>query len=226
MQQPPQGYGAPPPGYGPPGYPPPQQPPPSKWYHGAFFIALSILFCFPMGLALLWTAPRASKGAKIGGTVAVGVLVLIALGSNKGDRTSTSGTGATFAAAGPQAGNAPATEAPLVYVTEPCLKLATTFGTDSKLSDLQKEELWKQYEGKAFQWDLEITEVSSGVLSGFQVQAKCAPESPSLIQDVQISYDGDAKPLVMQLQKGKVYKLKGKLTHSSSLLGMGADGIL
>ena len=116
-------------------------------------------------------------------------------------------------------------EAPLTYIKESCLKLANTFGTASKLSELQKEELWKQYKDENFQWDLEITVVSSGMLSGFHVQAKCSPESPSMIQDIQISYSSDAKSLVMQLQKGSVYKLRGKLTHTSTLLGMGADGI-
>jgi hypothetical protein len=43
----------------------------------------------------------------------------------------------------------------------------------------------------------------------------CAPESPSLIHDIQSAYDGDAKSLVIRLQKGPVYKLKGTLTTST-----------
>jgi len=110
-------------------------------------------------------------------------------------------------------------------VTESCLQLAQKFGVQSKLSDLQKEELWKSYAGKSFAWSLKITEVSSGILGGFSVQATCAPNSPSMIQDVIISYDSDAKSFVMGLEKDNTYTLKGVLKHSSSMLGVTADGV-
>jgi hypothetical protein len=112
------------------------------------------------------------------------------------------------------------------FVRESCLQLAQTFGPGSKLSDLQKDERWKKFNGKPFEWDLEITEVSSGVFGGLTVQAKCAPRSPSLIQDIQIEYGRDAKSYVIQLEKGSVYKLRGTLTHTSTLFGLGADGSL
>jgi len=109
-------------------------------------------------------------------------------------------------------------------VTESCLKLSSTFGSSSKLSDLQKDELWKSYKGKRFAWPLQITEVSAGTFGGYSVQAKCSPESPSLIQDVHISYGKEAKDFVMGLEKGATYTLKGTLTRQSSLLGLSADG--
>jgi hypothetical protein len=207
------GYG-PPPGYPQQGYPPPPQPPPSsKWYHATVFVVLSLFLCFPLGLILLWTSPKASTGAKIGGTVVVGLLFIIGAVSKNEHGSGHAGVTTTTGESAP------------TYISDSCLKLSKTFGSSSKLSDLQKEELWKQYKGKAFQWDLQITEVSSAMLGGYTVQAKCAPESPSLIQDVQLSYDSSNKALVMQLQKGEVYKLKGTLDMSSSLLGMTADGI-
>jgi len=109
-------------------------------------------------------------------------------------------------------------------VSESCLDLSTKFGTSSKLSDLQKDELWKNYKGKSFAWPLQITEVSSGTFGGYSVQAKCSPESPSLIQDIHISYGKDAKDLVMGLEKGATYTLKGTLTRQSPLLGLSANG--
>jgi hypothetical protein len=93
------------------------------------------------------------------------------------------------------------------------------------MSDLQKKEAWKEYEGKVFDWDLKVVEVSSGALGGYSVQAKCAPDSPSLVQDVQIFYPKDARDFVMGLQKGAVYPLKGRLKRSSTLLGLTADGV-
>lgn len=137
-----------------------------------------------------------------------------------------SATGAT-----PTTAEAPKQEAPPpkpaepAYLSESCYSLSTKFGTSSKLSDLQKDEAWKDYKGKNFKWDLEITEVSSGILSGYTVQAKCSPRSPSLIQDIQLDYDGDAKNMVMKLEKGSVYKLRGTLTNTSTLFGLGADGM-
>ena len=56
---------------------------------------------------------------------------------------------------------------------EPCVKLARIFGAGSDLTDLQKEERWKQYKGKDFAWDLKIIEVSTGPLGGVHVEAEC-----------------------------------------------------
>jgi hypothetical protein len=111
-------------------------------------------------------------------------------------------------------------------VGESCLELAAKFGTSSKLSDLQKEEAWKQYRGRPFSWQLSVTEVSSDMLGGFTVQYKCSPQSPSLIQDIQLKYQDSAKGFVMNLQKGQSYQIKGKLGASSTLFGMTGDGTL
>lgn len=168
---------------------------------------------------------------KVLGTAVFGGLGLIftigaMAGGNKNTRSSTPTTfnapsPVTNTDRAPQANTAPTVEA----VSESCLALATKFGTESKLSDLQKDELWKAYAGKSFEWELKITEVSAGMLGGFSVQAKCSPSSPSLIQDVHLSYDGDAKSFVMGLQKDGKYKLKGVLKSQTTLLGLQADGI-
>jgi hypothetical protein len=238
-QQPPQGYGPPPAGYPPqgygpppgyPGYPPPAPPKPA-WYHSSIVMGLSLFFCAPIGLILLWTSKATSMTTKVLGTVVFGGLLLFAMAGTAGKKTAPTYTATTMpvaAAVRPQPGEreqrraAPAEVA--APVSESCLALATKFGSSSKLSDLQKDELWKAYEGKVFEWDLKITEVSAGILSGFTVQAKCAPRSPSLIQDVQLSYGADAKAFVMGLEKDSTYKLKGVLTGQNSLLGLRADG--
>ncbi len=109
-------------------------------------------------------------------------------------------------------------------VKESCLFLSGLFGAGSQYSDLQKEELWKKYEGKIFEWPLEIVQVSSGLFGGYRVQCKCL-DSKSFIQDIQLSYDDNAKPYVLSLQVKKMYQLKGKLESQSALLGLGAKGI-
>lgn len=221
------GYGPPPPGYG---YAP--LPPKTSWYHSSLIIGLSLLFCWPIGLLLLWTS-RTSAATKLIGTAVFGGLGLIFViaavaGAGKSSSSSTASTyrpsssPASTAAAERAAATAPAAAE---VISDSCLALATKFGTSSKLSDLQKDELWKAYQGKSFEWKLKITEVSAGTFGGYSVQAKCSPQSPSLIQDVQISYDSDAKSFVMGLSKDEVYTLKGVLKHSSTLLGVMADGM-
>jgi hypothetical protein len=110
------------------------------------------------------------------------------------------------------------------YVDETCLEVADKFGPSSGLSDLQMDEAWKAYRGKAFAWELSITEVSEDTFGGFSVQAKCSPRSRSFVQDIQISYPDSARALVMGLRKGHTYTLKGILKHTSSLLGLSGSG--
>lgn len=247
QQQPPPGYGQghgqspggyPPQGHGPqPGYPPqygyaPQGAPPPKpsWYHSSIIIGVSLFFCAPLGLILLWTSKTTSGATKVLGTVIFGGLFMFVLLGNAASKHAAPtyvppATTVAALAAPRETATAPAAAATATPVSESCLALSTKFGTESKLSDLQKDELWKGYDGRSFAWDLKITEVSAGLLSGFTVQAKCSPRSSSLIQDIQISYGPEAKSFVMSLEKDSVYKLKGVLNHQSSLLGLTADGI-
>ena len=119
---------------------------------------------------------------------------------------------------------AAAREAEANMLTESCFELSTKFGTSSRFSDLQKDQAWPSYRGRQFEWPLLITDVRAGTFGGYTVQAKCTPQSPSLVLDIQISYDSDAKDYVSRLDKGSVYRMKGTLTHTSTLLGLGADG--
>lgn len=109
------------------------------------------------------------------------------------------------------------------FIKESCAKVSNTFGTSSRLSDLQKEELWKKYTGQEFAWDLEVTEVSSDTFGGYTVQFKCGYNSPSLIQDIQISYPEKYKAMALDLEKGSIYKIEGRLKHTSTLFGMTAE---
>jgi hypothetical protein len=108
-------------------------------------------------------------------------------------------------------------------IKESCLKVSNIFGASSKLSDLQKDELWKDYKDKTFNWKLSVTEVSSKSFGdGFTVQYKCEG-SNSFIQDVVVNYPSSAKQAVLGLEKGSVYSVKGTLTHYSSLLGLSSE---
>lgn len=204
------------------------------WYFNGIVVVLLLVVFFPVGLYLMWKGGKFSPKARWIITGVIGLFVLIsAMGDkNKAAPTATAQANAPERAAPSRPepdrtqAAAPEPEKPTASpVTESCYDLSTKFGTQSKLSDLQKDELWKEYRGRPFEWQLQIVEVSSGLLGGFTVQAKCSPKSPSLIQDIQLSYGGDAKAFVMGLEKDSAYKIRGTLKRQSTLLGMSADGI-
>jgi hypothetical protein len=51
---------------------------PEPWYRAWWAIALGLLFCFPVGLVLLWTS-RKPMGAKVGLSIATALLVVVAM---------------------------------------------------------------------------------------------------------------------------------------------------
>lgn len=150
----------------------------------------------------------------------VGIFALLGAGTSGSDNGAP-GTSSSSSESPPAT-----TPAKLTYTDASCRELSEKFGPSSKLSDLQKEELWKKYQGKAFKWNLEVTEVSSDTFGGYTVQFKCAPKSPSMIQDIQVKYDDSAKGVVMGMNKGETYEVNGVLAMSSTLLGMTADAIV
>jgi hypothetical protein len=122
QQYPPDG----PPGYGAPqgshsyqgytpgpnlGYQPLQ--PKQPWYHSSVVVGVSLLFCLPLGLLLLWTSRTTSVVVKVLATAVfggLGLLVMIggAVGGNKSKSTETS----VVAAATPEQVAVPAPQPP------------------------------------------------------------------------------------------------------------------
>jgi hypothetical protein len=195
-------------------------------------VGASLVFCFPLGLALMWAGKLWTPAARLVISGVFALLVVVGMTRPKPTRDESIPSQPAAATPQPPAVAAHPEPAPTpkrvaaapVLVSESCLELSTKFGSSSKLSDLQKDELWPSYDGKAFEWKLQITDVSSAMLGGYTVQAKCSPKSPSLIQDVVLSYGSDAKQFVLGLQKDETYALKGTLTHSSTLMGLSAKG--
>ena len=110
-------------------------------------------------------------------------------------------------------------------IDEPCASLARLFGPQSNLSELQKEEAWKDYSGRPFAWYFHVRDVRPEAIgSGFVVQAQC-DKSPSLFFDVTLTYPAADRDYVLQLKKGSTHKLGGVMTRTSSLFGMSAIGV-
>ena len=199
------------------------------------------------GIGSLGTAPMASPGYLIAGLLTfpitfnlfqsktnfeistgvriVGVIIGLGLAGAALPETAAKTTTTTVGKPSSAVTTGTTKPVPLAFLAESCADLSRDFGTQSKLSDLQKEERWKQYKGRAFKWNLKVTEVSSDIFGGFTVQFKCAVDSSSLIQDIQLKYQDSDKARVLQLTKGSAYEIKGRLGRASTLLGMTGDGI-
>lgn len=112
-----------------------------------------------------------------------------------------------------------------VSIKESCLEVSKSFGTQSSLTDIQKEALWKsKYEGKIFEWPMVITEVSTSFTSGYSIQFKCRG-SRSLVSDVLLEYPSEAKSQVVNLEKGSTYVIKGRLKNYITLIGLSGEGL-
>lgn len=121
-------------------------------------------------------------------------------------------------------GVAPATPEPVApeMLEESCGAVVKKFSTSSKLSDLQRDEAWKSYVDKGFEWRMRVDDVQSSTFGGYNVFYKCASGSRSLVFDISMLYPETAKAKVLELQKGKVYKVKGTLRTYGDMLGIGA----
>jgi hypothetical protein len=63
-----------------------------KWYHHTIVVALTLLFFFPIGALLLWTAPKTGLLTKLGGTFFFGIIFLFVLAARNADHTATADT--------------------------------------------------------------------------------------------------------------------------------------
>lgn len=73
------------------GYAPIPVDPKVSWYHTGIFIGISLLFCWPVGLTVLWTSPKTSLATKTVGTLIFGglgflfLIGMVAAGSKRHD---------------------------------------------------------------------------------------------------------------------------------------------
>ena len=115
-------------------------------------------------------------------------------------------------------------EANRPVVDEPCGDVAKMFSSRGKLSDLQREELWKNYNGKRFKWKMKLGDVTDDL--GLNGHWTCATGSPSMFgSDVVMKYEDQHKPMLLRLEKGSVYEVEGVLDGMMGSVGMFARPI-
>lgn len=111
---------------------------------------------------------------------------------------------------------------PAQPVNEACAQVAAKFSTASGLSELQKTELWKEYEGREFRWSMQMVEVDDAVLGGYRANFKCQG-SASLVQDVVVEFPKEWKTSLLQMKKGESYEIHGRFRRTSTFFGISAE---
>lgn len=103
------------------------------------------------------------------------------------------------------------------YVTQTCADVAHLFGSQSRMSDLQQTELWRQYDGKWARWSVTAGEVSE-TFGQLQVQFKCGTES--LLFDGHAYFGDDQRARLLGVQPGATIQIEGRLEDHGRLLGL------
>jgi len=106
-----------------------------------------------------------------------------------------------------------------------CKEVYDLFGPYSKLSNIQKEEKWKSYKGRAFTWTLELQNASENKLSsGFNGDFVCADKERTNLH-IEVDYPSDRRSFVLSLQKGQKHEIRGKLVSYKGLGGFTAEDL-
>lgn len=94
-----------------------------------------------------------------------------------------------------------------IFIIESFADLDTVFGKESKLSDSQKEEAWKKYEGKYASWEGRIAyknlNAGSGLLVGIKNKETC---------DMELKFGLSKKDKVLKFHEGETILYTGRLT--------------
>jgi hypothetical protein len=95
-----------------------------------------------------------------------------------------------------------------IFIIESFEDLENIFGKNSKLSDAQKEEAWKKYEGKYVNWEGQIAYKSVSDPSDFRVGIK----HPTGKMNIEVKFSPAKKNKISKFQEGETVLYSGKLT--------------
>lgn len=91
-------------------------------------------------------------------------------------------------------------------------QLDKLFGEKSQLTEIQKDNLWKEYKGKYIIWEGRVDDIIKGWL-GMAVHIKYIASTTT--QDVSIDFPKERQKILMSLMKGQKIKYKAKLRSRS-----------
>lgn len=97
------------------------------------------------------------------------------------------------------------------------------YNLKSNSTDIQKQELWKNFEGKYVAWSGQVTEIQEGMISGLTVGVKF--NSDSISSDVLLSLKPEQKSQVASYTKGSTISFVGKLKSYGGILPASIDDV-
>ena len=103
------------------------------------------------------------------------------------------------------------------YVTQSCAQVAHLFGNQSRMSDLQQNELWRQYDEKWVRWQVRVGEITE-TFGTLQMQFRCGSES--LLFDGHAAFDDDQRSRLLTIQPGSTVQIEGRLADHGRVLGL------
>jgi hypothetical protein len=154
-------------------------------------------------------------------------LVIISLASRDNKNPPSSMTGSMAAQQPAQARRAAKQEEAgqpqeeIRWLTQSCSDIATQWGLQSGLTELQKKALWEKaaVAGMHFKWPLKVTSVDS-TLGNVTAQFKCQ-NSKALVSDIILNVNND--DLALKLTKNKTYTVHGTLRDWGNFVGLQGD---
>jgi ABC-type uncharacterized transport system involved in gliding motility auxiliary subunit len=150
--------------------------------------------------------------------LSVAVFSLLFYGSGKDGATQANSGGSSNSSPSRAPTSAPsAPPAQREYVTQNCSEVAHTFGTQAELSELQQNEMWRQYEGKWARWTVRVGEVSE-TLGQLSVQFRCGGES--LLFDGHAYFPDSARQQLLTVRTNSRVSIECRLDDHGRLLGL------
>ncbi len=96
------------------------------------------------------------------------------------------------------------------------------YNIKSESTDMQKEALWKRFEGQTVTWQGTVSEFSEGMLGGYLISIEMNPDTPT--GDIILTLKENQKEKVASLTKGEKISFVGKLkTHGGATLPLLMD---
>ena len=100
-------------------------------------------------------------------------------------------------------------------------EIDTIYGLSSKLTDLQKDEVWKKYQGKRVQWSGEVVDISQGFFGGLSLSIRM--NRSTFTYDLSISLKSDQRDRALRYKVGDRVTFKGTLRSWGTLLPITLD---
>lgn len=160
--------------------------------------------------------PRKSAAPKIA-LVIIGMVGMCCVGSFiVGKRAQEQHPGGNTLATASEPSNAPRQ-----YITGTCASIANGFSNNTRLTQLQREEAWRQFEGKWIRWEATVNLIDRSAFGGIQLQFKCSPNS--LMLDGHARFSETQLSKLMQFRQGDVIRFEGRLADWGQFTGISIE---